>query len=89
MATNPEGFAYEVSVVVFYKRVLPDNADNAYPNLTNAPGNNNVYDSVMGMGERAVGAKVLTTGLNGGELLLTDWSDAKDISGKVIIHSIN
>jgi hypothetical protein len=84
MATNPEGFAYEVSVVVFYKRVLPDSADNAYPNLTTAPGNNNVYDSVMGMGERAVGAKVTTTGPNGGELLLSDWSDAKDMSGKVI-----
>ena len=27
MARNPEGFAYDVSVVVFYKRVLPDDAD--------------------------------------------------------------
>ena len=26
MARNPEGFAYDVSVVVFYKRVLPDSA---------------------------------------------------------------
>ena len=30
MARNPEGFAYDVSVVVFYKRVLPADADHVY-----------------------------------------------------------
>ncbi len=52
MARNPEGFAYDVSVVVFYKRVLPSQVANAASN------------------ERAVSAKVISTGLNGGELLL-------------------
>ncbi len=33
MASNPEGFSYDVSVVVFYKRPLPDSADNVYPTL--------------------------------------------------------
>jgi len=33
MATNPEGFSYDVSVVVFHKRALPDNADTTYAAL--------------------------------------------------------
>lgn len=75
MATNPEGFEYNVSVVVFYKRVLPDTADvNANLYATN----NNLYWSAMSQSERAVQATVVSTGLNGGELLLTDFGDSYD-----------
>ena len=59
MASNPEGYDYQVSVVVFHKRGLPT----SYA-LSNAEAYNN---SAL---ERAVKAKVLTTGPNGGELLL-------------------
>ncbi len=77
MATNPEGFAYDVSVVVFYKRVLPENADSAF----NTYGTNGgVYQSVMNQNERAVKANIVSTGLNGGELLLTDLGDYRDTS---------
>lgn len=75
MATNPEGFAYDVSVVVFYKRVLPPNADETFHNLA---ANNADYLSAMAQNERAVKANVLSTGLNGGELLLSDWGDVTD-----------
>jgi len=78
MATNPEGFAYDVSVVVFYKRGLPDTADATQP-LYN---NQTMYQSAMGANERAVQASVVSTGLNGGELLLTDFGDAMDPNGK-------
>jgi hypothetical protein len=81
MATNPQGFAYDVSVVVFYKRALPDSADSMYPVL----GSKNIdYLSAMSQNERAVKANVISTGLNGGELLLTDWQDVVDTTGKVV-----
>lgn len=59
MATNPEAFEYLVSVVVFHKRVLPSSLP---ANQTEAKNNGAV--------ERAVRASVVTTGPNGGELLL-------------------
>lgn len=80
MTTNPEGFAYDVSVVVFYKRLLPDNAEAIFQ----PPATAVTYQAAMGAGERAVKASVMSTGLNGGELLLSDWGDAKDINGKPI-----
>jgi hypothetical protein len=80
MATNPEGFAYDVSVVVFYKRLLPDTADVTFPLYTDQTR----YQAAMGTGERAVKASVVSTGLNGGELLLSDWGDAKDANGKAM-----
>jgi hypothetical protein len=80
MAANPEGFAYDVSVVVFYKRGLPDSADSTYPLNTDQT----KYQSLMGASERAVQASVVSTGLNGGELLLSDWGDVKDSNGKAV-----
>jgi Tfp pilus assembly protein PilV len=80
MATNPEGFAYDVSVVVFYKRALPDSADNSYQSLVTS-GGNRAYLSAMGANERVVQAGVVSTGLNGGELLLTDYGDYYDATG--------
>jgi hypothetical protein len=65
MARNPEGFAYEVSVVVFYKRALP--AGPPITDLNDAASN-----------ERMVSAKIISTGMNGGELLLTDMGDVTD-----------
>jgi Tfp pilus assembly protein PilV len=59
MVMNPEGFDYQVSVVVFHKRALPT----AFP-ASNAEANRN---SAL---ERGVKATVLSSGLNGGELLL-------------------
>ena len=78
MVRNPEGSAYDVSVVVFYKRPLPDTANSTYASTTSSL----AYQSTMGMGERAVRARVVSTGLNGGELLLTDFNDAVDAGGK-------
>ena len=69
MARNPEGFAYDVSVVVFYKRGLPPDAPKAHVETANL----NDYLNTMGENERAVKATIISTGLNGGELLLTDW----------------
>jgi hypothetical protein len=67
MASNPESHSYEVSVVVFYKRPLPGEAEDVYSDLGSSLGN---YLNTMSEGERAVRATVVSTGLNGGELLL-------------------
>ena len=59
MATNPESYSYDVSVVVFYKRVMN-------PVL---PASN--IDSIAASAyERAVVARIISTGLTGGEVLL-------------------
>jgi hypothetical protein len=68
MARNPEGHTYDVSVVVFYKRVLPADVQSIFtdnPSATN-------YANAVGANERAVKAAILSSGLNGGELLLTE-----------------
>ncbi len=67
MARNPESHAYDVSVVVFYKRPLPQQSEDMYADLGSALAN---YLNAMSEGERAVRATVVSTGLNGGELLL-------------------
>jgi hypothetical protein len=67
MARNPESHAYEVSVVVFYKRLLPGEPEDVYPDLGARSAD---YYNAMSEGERAVKATVVSTGLNGGELLL-------------------
>ncbi len=72
MARNPESHAYEVSVVVFYKRPLPEQPEDVYPNIGSDTAQ---YLSVMSQGERAVRASIVSTGLNGGELLLTDLGE--------------
>lgn len=56
LATNPSSFAYEVSVAVFYRRILDDAQD-------------------ANRGERLTIAKVVSTGLNGGELLIEKRSN--------------
>lgn len=61
LARNPEGFTYEVSVVVFHKRVLPAAPATSGPEMTDVAGH-----------ERAVSVSIISTGLNGGEVLLTD-----------------
>jgi hypothetical protein len=61
LSHNPEGFSYDVSVVVFYKRVLPF-----------APAGNFTSHTETAQHERSVGAQIVSTGLNGGELLLND-----------------
>jgi len=61
LAHNPESFSYHVSVVVFYKRVLPFAPAGDYTNSTQTTQH-----------ERCVGARIISTGLNGGELLLKD-----------------
>ncbi len=71
MARNPEGHAYDVSVVVFYKRVLPPTPESIHGTM---PTNQAFYNG-MSSNERAVKAIVLSTGLNGGELLLEDLKD--------------
>jgi Tfp pilus assembly protein PilV len=68
MAMNPEGYSYDVSVVVFYKRVLPSETatDAALAAGGNPQGQRAVADN-----ERVVSGSILSTGLNGGEMLLT------------------
>jgi hypothetical protein len=61
LASNPESFSYDVSVVVFYKRVLPFGPAGDFTNSTQTTQH-----------ERSVSARVVSTGLNGGELLLKD-----------------
>lgn len=68
MASNPEGYDYQVSVVVFHKRALPT----AYATSNNEAANNSAL-------ERGVRAKVLTTGPNGGELLLERFSQSNEV----------
>lgn len=73
MAKNPSGHEYMVSVVVFYKRVLPAGALAVFDATQSQPGaHDQNFNRAMGAGERTVGASVVSTGLNGGELLLTD-----------------
>jgi hypothetical protein len=75
---NPEGFAYDVSVVVFYKRVLPEDAVTVGELISTSPvpgGQLKAFRDTMGDQERAVRAGIVSTGLNGGELLLTDLAD--------------
>jgi hypothetical protein len=67
MAHNPESFAYDVSVVVFYKRPLPTAAPQSTADLV-----------ATASFERSVGAKIVSTGLTGGELLLTDLRDGSE-----------
>jgi hypothetical protein len=63
LARNPEAYSYEVSVVVFYKRALPSTT--AFrSSQPEAAGN-----------ERTVAASVVSTGLNGGEVLLRNVGD--------------
>lgn len=64
MARNPESFTYDVSVVVFHKRGFA-----AAPAQTNAE----LTDGATH--ERVVNARILSTGLNGGEILLHKVKD--------------
>lgn len=79
MAHNPEGFEYDVSVVVFYKRPLPTALPVSVPDMADASSN-----------ERTVGAKIISTGQSGGQLLLTaivnaaGVGDVTDSTGKTI-----
>jgi hypothetical protein len=78
MARDPEAHAYDVSVVVFYKRTFPDNAVTTLQTLGS---DNRAYLSAMAANERAVKGCAISSGLNGGELLLTDWGDFYDPAG--------
>jgi hypothetical protein len=61
LARSPESYAYDVSVVVFYKRTLPPTPTQ---DLLNADATSSAKT------ERLVNARIVSTGLNGGELLL-------------------
>jgi Tfp pilus assembly protein PilV len=67
LATDPSGHMYEVSVVVFYKRpvgsVTPVGSDGADLRIANT--------ELLQQNERAAAARIISTGLNGGEILLT------------------
>ncbi|MFO0791320.1 MAG: hypothetical protein U0805_17815 [Pirellulales bacterium] len=71
MARNPEGFAYDVSVVVFYKRSLPSTPPTDVQATMDAAAH-----------ERMVRTQIVSTGPSGGELLLSDMQDVFDASGK-------
>jgi hypothetical protein len=71
LARNPEGHTYDVSVVVFYKRVLPPGARAVAETST---GSNDFYRT-LGRTERAVKASIVSTGLSGGEILLEKMND--------------
>ena len=63
LATDPASHYYNVSVVVFYKRsvstTIPQNAQEAGANR-----------SLLNVNERLTGAKIVSRGLSGGEVLL-------------------
>lgn len=80
MATNPEGYDYDVSVVVYYKRLLAESIQSVFDPTKPTP-DIKQFVSTMGINERMVRAQVVSTGLSGGELLLTDWGDYYDASG--------
>jgi hypothetical protein len=71
MAHNPEGHSYDVSVVVFYKRPLPPGAVQVAPSTTGTTD----FLATMGRPERAVKARIVSTGLSGGELRLDALPD--------------
>ncbi len=73
MARNPEGFDYDVSVVVFHKRSLP----------IAVPGSISELNDAMSR-EREVSAKIISTGPNGGQILLADMGDVSDPNSKPI-----
>jgi hypothetical protein len=79
MAHNPEGFDYDVSVVVFYKRALPSTVPLLPQDVVDAAAH-----------ERMVGAKIISTGTSGGQLLLSaitnssGVTDITDANGKSI-----
>jgi hypothetical protein len=64
LGTDPSAFSYEVAVVVFYKRPLP---------RTRPEDDATVISNLEQMypNERGAQAKIVSTGLNGGEVLLT------------------
>jgi hypothetical protein len=61
MARNPESYAYDVSVVVFYKRTFPPPPTRDLPQA-------DMISNVRN--ERVVNARIISTGLNGGEIFL-------------------
>jgi hypothetical protein len=71
LSRDPESHSYSVSVVVFYKRQFPTDPGT----VATATGSNKAFSDAIGESERAVQAEVVSTGLNGGELLLTDLKD--------------
>ena len=81
IATNPEGYAYDVSVVVFHKRLLPEDADTLYPAVGASSG---LYWGTMSRNERYTKANINSAGLNGGELLITDMKDFTDQGGRLV-----
>jgi hypothetical protein len=62
LARNPESFLYDVSVVVFYKRLMP----------TEIPAVAKDMNPAMAT-ERAISGRIISTGPNGGELLLQSF----------------
>jgi len=62
LAGNPEGYSYDVSVVVFFKRLLPSRSSVPTPDTQTI--------NEAATFERAVSASIVSTGPNGGELLL-------------------
>jgi Tfp pilus assembly protein PilV len=79
LTSSPDSFTYDVSAVIFNKRVAPA------PLSTSAPGPDptelDTNQSLLAGGERTVRAKVVSTGVNGGELLLeamADWRASDD-----------
>jgi len=70
LATDPSAYEYNVSVVVFYKRVVPTTDPK---DLNQAK---NVNQDLLRNSERTVTASIVSTGLNGGEVLLTRLATA-------------
>jgi hypothetical protein len=64
MARNPESFDYDVTVVVFHKRPLPTGLPQTTTDMM-----------TTAEGERPVHARIVSTGLTGGEVLLTALQD--------------
>ena len=71
LALDPSRASYEVSVAVFYKRIVGRNVPKDDADFT-------ANLELLSRTERIVNARVVSTGLNGGELLLTAVEPTND-----------
>ena len=79
LATDSSAYTYEVSVVVFHKRVLPRSPETVDDMLENVKQLQNT--------ERSVQAKILSSGLSGGEVLLTRFPATESLTVREPVSS--
>jgi hypothetical protein len=74
LASHGGSHAYDVSVVVFYKRVL-SRSDPGATDPANSQAESRQASDLLAQQERAVRTQIVSTGLSGGEVLLTAYDE--------------